>query len=166
MFDAVLQGAEATGTPIHQARAGEKIVVEDGVWLEILHPAAALDPDNQNDNSVSVRLVYEDFSLLLTGDAEQAGEAAMLASGRELQALVFKAGHHGSNTSSSAEFLAAVRPRIVIVSAGLDNRYGHPHRELLERVAQIGAVLLRTDELGTIEIVSNGEEMWLQAYGK
>ncbi|MBK9050141.1 MAG: DNA internalization-related competence protein ComEC/Rec2 [Chloroflexi bacterium] len=166
VFDAVLQGAEAAGTPIHRAQAGEMIVVEDGVWLEILHPAAALDPDNQNDNSVSVRLVYEDFSLLLTGDAEQAGEAAMLASGRELQALVFKAGHHGSNTSSSAEFLAAVRPRIVIVSAGLDNRYGHPHRELLERVAQIGAVLLRTDELGTIEIVSNGEEMWLQAYGK
>ncbi len=165
VFDAVLSAAATQNTPVHQALAGDVLVIEDGVRLEILHPGDTVDEENRNNNSVSLRLVYGDFSLLLTGDAEREGEEMMLDRGRDLHALVFKAGHHGSNTSSSAEFLAAVRPQIVIISAGKDNRYGHPHRELLDRVAQIGAVLLRTDELGTIEVVTDGEEMWLQHYG-
>ncbi len=165
-FDALLAAAETYHTPVHRALAGETIVVEDGVRLEILHPGPVLDEENRNENSVAVRLVYGDFALLLTGDAEVKGEAAMLARGRDLQSILFKAGHHGSSTSSNEYFLAAVRPQIVIVSAGENNRYGHPHRELLERVDQIGAVLLRTDELGTIEAISDGEEMWLQSYGK
>src|SRR5690606_32873670 len=149
-FDALLLAAESQNTPVHHAVAGETIVVEDGVRLEILHPGMVLDEENRNENSVAVRLVYGSFTLLLTGDAEVNGEAAMLERGRDLHALIFKAGHHGSSTSSNGNFLAAVRPQIVIVSAGENNRYGHPHRELLERVDQIGAVLLRTDELGTI----------------
>ncbi|MEI2607591.1 MAG: DNA internalization-related competence protein ComEC/Rec2 [Candidatus Promineifilaceae bacterium] len=165
VFAALLQAAAASQTPIHQAIAGETVIIEDGVRLEVLHPGNSLTPDNENDASVAVRLVYGNFTLLLTGDAEVAGEQAMLDSGHNLRALILKAGHHGSNTSSSAAFLAAVRPRIVIISAGQDNRYGHPHQEVLERVAQIGAVLLRTDELGTIEVLSDGQEMWLQAYG-
>lgn len=165
-FDALLQAAAAHNTPIHHALAGQTIVIEDGVRLEILHPGPVLDEENRNDNSVSVRLVYGSFTLLLTGDAEVNGEAAMLARGRDLYSLVFKAGHHGSNSSSNSHFLAAVQPQIVIVSAGENNRYGHPHRELLERVDEIGAVLLRTDELGTIEVISDGEVMWLQSYGK
>lgn len=164
VFDAVLDAAASQNTPIHQARAGETLVIEDGVYLEILHPDDRFDEENRNNNSVSLRLVYGDFSLLLTGDAEEAGEEMMLDSGRDLHALVFKAGHHGSSTSSGAEFLAAVRPQIVIISAGKDNRYGHPHRELLDRVAQIGATLLRTDELGTIELITDGGEMWIQHY--
>ena len=165
VFAALLQAAAASQTPIHHAIAGETVIIEDGVRLEVLHPGNSLTPDNENDASVAVRLVYGNFTLLLTGDAEVAGEQAMLDSGHNLRALILKAGHHGSNTSSSAAFLAAVRPRIVIISAGQDNRYGHPHQEVLERVAQIGAVLLRTDELGTIEVLSDGQEMWLQAYG-
>jgi competence protein ComEC len=107
--------------------------------------------------------VYGDFSLLLTGDAETEGEKEMLREGRPLQALIFKAGHHGSQTSSTPAFLAAVQPQIIIVSAGKDNKFGHPHPDVLQRAQDIGAAVLRTDELGTIEVMSDGQTMWWQA---
>jgi competence protein ComEC len=163
IYDAVLLAAEAAGTPIHPARAGEVIQIEDGVRLEVLHPGPQLDQEQRNENSVSMRLVYGDFTFLFTGDAEQRGEQAMLASGRSLSALVFKAGHHGSNSSSSAPFLQAVRPQIVIVSAGAGNRFGHPAPEMLQRARDVGAAVLRTDELGTIEVITDGQTMWWQA---
>jgi competence protein ComEC len=128
-----------------------------------VHPAETLDVENRNENSVSIRLVYGHFSLLLTGDAEQEAERAMLARGRPLAALVFKAGHHGSNSSSTGPFLQAVRPQIIIVSAGKDNDFGHPHPEMLQRAQDIGAAILRTDELGTIEVITDGRAMWWQA---
>jgi competence protein ComEC len=160
IYDALLLAAEEDHTPIQRAVAGEVVDFGDGVRLEILHPGAVLDEENRNDNSVSFRLVYGEFTLLLTGDAEEKAEAEMLANGRPLQSLIFKAGHHGSRTSSTARFLAAVRPSIIIVSAGDDNRFGHPHPEMLQRVQDAGAVVLRTDELGTIEVTTDGEQMW------
>ncbi len=163
VYDAVLSAAQAAGTPIHRAMAGEIIRIDDGVRLEILHPGPERNDANRNENSVSFRLVYGGFSLLLTGDAEQAAEAAMLASGRPLSALLFKAGHHGSDSSSSRPFLAAVRPQIIIISVGADNNFGHPTPEILQRAADVGAAVLRTDELGTIELATDGQVMWWQA---
>ncbi|HID51670.1 MAG TPA: DNA internalization-related competence protein ComEC/Rec2 [Anaerolineae bacterium] len=163
IYDAVLQAAEANGTEIRRAVAGEIIEIEDGVRLEILHPGSTLNGENRNENSVSMRLVYGEFTYLSTGDAEQEAEQAMLANGRPLNALVFKAGHHGSNSSSSTPFLQAVQPQIIIVSAGKDNKFGHPRPEMLQRAQDIGAAVLRTDELGTIEVVTDGRTMWWQA---
>ncbi|MGD8857481.1 MAG: MBL fold metallo-hydrolase, partial [Chloroflexota bacterium] len=119
-----------------------------------------LSPQSDNDQSIAFRLVYDDFSLLMTGDAGLAAEEAMVAGGRELTSVVYKAGHHGAKTSSSAEFLAAVRPQIVVISAGAGNWYGHPDEEVLQRAESVGAAVLRTDELGTIEVISNGSAMW------
>jgi competence protein ComEC len=116
--------------------------------------------DDQNDQSIAVRLAYGAFSLLLTGDAGQAAERAMLSEGWDLASLVYKAGHHGANTSSGADFLAAVHPQIMVVSAGSSNWYGHPDEEVLQRAADVGAAVLRTDKLGTIEVVSDGNAMW------
>jgi competence protein ComEC len=144
-------------------QAGEVIEFGDGVRLEVVHPGPVLVADNRNENSVSMRLVYGDFTFLFTGDAEQAGEAEMLAAGRPLSALVFKAGHHGSNSSSSMPMLQAVQPQIVIVSAGVDNRFGHPAPEMLERATAVGAMILRTDELGTIRVTTTGKTMAWQA---
>lgn len=163
VYDAVLQAAESHGTPIRVAVAGETISVGDGVRLEVLHPYPGFGSESRNEKSVSMRLVYEEFTFLFTGDAEQQGEQAMLQSGRPLQALVFKAGHHGSASSSSQPFLAAIRPQIIIVSAGADNRFGHPAPEMLQRAYDAGAAVLRTDELGTIAVMSNGQEMWWEA---
>ena len=163
IYDAVLAAAEANGATIRPALTGELIEIGDGVRLEALHPGAELDADARNENSVSMRLIYEDFSFLFTGDAEQKAEETMLANGRNLHALVYKAGHHGSNSSSSAAFLDAIRPQIIVVSAGKDNRFGHPHPDMLKRAQAIGATILRTDQLGTIQLTTDGETMWWEA---
>ncbi len=163
IYDEVLTAAETQATEIRPVQAGEVIEFGDGVRLEVVHPGPVLVEDNRNENSVAMRLVYGDFTFLFTGDAEQAGEAEMLAAGRPLTALVFKAGHHGSNSSSSMPMLHAVQPQIVIVSAGVDNRFGHPAPEMLERATAVGAVVLRTDELGTIRVTTNGATMSWQA---
>lgn len=162
IYDAVLLAAEARGTPVQRAQAGQVIEIGDGVRLEALHPGEILT-DDRNENSVVLRLVYGDFSLLLTGDADEASERVMLGNGRSLHALVLKAGHHGSNTSTSAPFLEAVRPQIVIISAGKDNQFGHPNEEVLERITAVGAIPLRTDELGAIEVITDGQQMWWRA---
>lgn len=164
IYDEVLLAAAGDKTAVFPVHAGEIIHIDDGVDLHILHPGDQRDAESRNENSVSVRLVYGQFSLLLTGDAEGKAEQAMLRSGLPLQSLVFKAGHHGSRTSSSADFLAAVQPQIVIISAGTGNSFGHPHPETLQRLAAIGATVLRTDELGTIEFISDGVGYRIQAY--
>lgn len=158
-YAAMLEAASREEVDVRRARAGETLMIEDGVRLAFLHPGDRLS-EKDNDNSVSLRLVYGNFSLVLTGDAEETAEQEMASSGRPLEALVFKAGHHGSRTSSHGFFLAAVRPRYVVISAGEGNGSGHPHAEVLERVAEVGATVLRTDELGTIEVIADGDRMW------
>ncbi len=158
-FDALLQEAREDSAGLQAARVGQRVAIDDGVQLTILHPGPTpLETDN--DNSVAMHLTYGEFNLLLTGDAELEGERAMVASGLPLRALVFKAGHHGARDASNAFFLDEVQPQIIVVSAGADNDYGHPHEEMLERAAAVGATVLRTDELGTIEVVTDGESMW------
>ncbi|HHY59160.1 MAG TPA: MBL fold metallo-hydrolase, partial [Clostridia bacterium] len=89
------------------------------------------------------------------GDAEAEAEQDMLAGGADLAAQVLKAGHHGSSTSSSEAFLRAVQPQIAVISAGKDNSYGHPHREVLERLTSLGVEILRTDLAGDIVITAD-----------
>ncbi len=161
----LLDRARANDVQITRPQAGDVIEIGDGVRLEIIHPATDLLQDGRNDNSLSLRLVFGETKVLLTGDAEAAGERAMLATGLPLQANIYKAGHHGANNASSERFLDQVRPQLVIVSAGADNRFGHPHIDLLNRVAARGAKVLRTDTLGTIEIISDGENTWWQFDG-
>jgi competence protein ComEC len=163
--EALNSAAAAQGTPVISASAGEIIILEEGVQLEVLNPPGLLNPQNSNQNSVAFRLVYGDFSILLTGDTEMLAEQAMLQSGRTLESIVLKAAHHGSNTSSTTAFLTAVQPQVIVVSSGLDNPFGHPHPDMLQRAAEVGAAVLRTDELGTIEVVTDGQAMWWRAEG-
>lgn len=162
IYDALLESAEAHDVPQHTVRAGDVIVVEDGVRLEIVHPGPDLG-DSRNDNSVGVRLTYGAFSALLTGDAEEKAERAMLERALPLQAQIFKAGHHGSRGSSTLPLLEQVRPQIMVISAGDGNNFGHPHQEVLDRATQVGAAVLRTDELGSIAVTTDGEQMWWEA---
>jgi competence protein ComEC len=84
----------------------------------------------------------------------------MIGNGRDLTSTVYKAGNHGAKNSSSAAFLDAVRPQVMVVSAGAGNWYGHPDEEVLQRAGDVGAAVLRTDEFGTIELISDGQGMW------
>ena len=147
----------AGGAAVHVAQAGETIDLGDGARLDILSAGGAA---GGNDASIVARLTYGRFSLLLTGDAEAATETALLTGGRPLTSLVLKAGHHGANTSSGEAFLRAVAPQAIVISVGADNRYGHPAPAMLARAAAVGATVLRTDEVGTIEVSSDGARVW------
>ncbi|GAB4275182.1 MAG: DNA internalization-related competence protein ComEC/Rec2 [Candidatus Promineifilaceae bacterium] len=162
VYDAVLRAAAEHDTPIRPVTAGTVIHLGDGLELTVLHPGMVLG-DGRNDDSVTLRLAYGKFSLLLPGDLEEAGETAVMSQPGTLSSLVLKAGHHGANTSSSTAWLTAVQPQIIVISVGADNNFGHPHPDMLARAETAGAVVLRTDELGTIEVSTDGDVMWWQA---
>lgn len=133
------------------------------VAVEILHPPPA-DPDSgpvpaSNEISLVLKITYAGTSFLLMGDAGPETEKALLETGADLRSDVLKAGHHGSAASTSAAFLAAVRPRLILVSAGEGNTYGFPSPALLARAAAVGAEVLRTDLDGAVEIRSDGRRL-------
>lgn len=161
-FDALVWSARERGVTLTAAQAGQRIAIDEGVVLEVLHPSPGFWADSPNEMSVVLRLDYGNLSVLLTGDSESAAEAALLAGASNLGSVVLKAGHHGANSSSGETFLDAVRPMVVVVSAGRDNTYGHPHPAVLERFAASGARVLRTDQQGTLTLSSDGRSMWWQ----
>ncbi|MEW6120890.1 MAG: DNA internalization-related competence protein ComEC/Rec2 [Pseudomonadota bacterium] len=127
----------------------------DGVRFEILNPQPhAWDAGNRRDNDFScvLRVGRGESSLLITGDAERRGELELLESGVPLTAAVLVAGHHGSRSSSIAEFVAHVRPRHVVFTAGYRNRFGHPHPEVVARYRALGSQVLRSDRDGLIRL--------------
>jgi competence protein ComEC len=159
----LFNAARQANAPIHYALAGETIVVDDGVYLEILHPGGNPVGDNRRDHSIALRLVYGEFSLLLTGGATEVGEMALVNQARPLPSIVYRAAQQGANNSSGEALLTAVQPQIIIITAGEGNRFGRPHPEMLARATAVNAVVLRTDELGTIKLITDGEQMWWQA---
>jgi competence protein ComEC len=155
---AVLRLADATGTTWVGLRQGHRTVM-DGLAVEFLHPeslgAAEADP---NDLSVVMKVSYGEFAALLTGDATALVEARLLRGHRDdLRADVLKLAHHGSATSTTPPFLAAASPRLAIVSAGGGNRYGHPHRAVVERLEAADVSILRTDRHGSIVIRADAQ---------
>lgn len=122
-------------------------------------------PEDTNNTSIVIRIVYGDTSFLFTGDAEQETEEKILETGQDIESTVLKVGHHGSSTSTSQAFLDAVSPTYAVISCGKDNSYGHPHSETLAKLSSAGAEVLRTDELGDIYCTSDGTEVTF-SYGE
>lgn len=120
-------------------------------WLQVLHPFTA--GTGANEDSLVVKLRVLDRNLLITGDLGQAGELELVKKyGRNLQADLLAAGHHGSRTSSHPQFLAAVAPRLAVISCGLNNRFGHPHPEVLNAMAAEKIPVWRTDQHGMVRL--------------
>ena len=168
-FINALKAAKANGTQQVKVKAGDVLDFGNGVSFEIVSPSQSLiDEDTAaikakkkvdvNNESVVGRLTFGNFAMLFTGDAEGPVEKDMVASyGKKLKCQVLKAGHHGSKTSSTAEFLKLVQPESVVMSLGANNQYGHPHEALLNRLQKQGVKnIYRTDANGTITIVSDG----------
>jgi len=124
--------------------------------LDIIAPPVER-PKRADPNETSVVAVwrYKNFSALLTGDASVNNERELLAAGLAPDVDVLKVGHQGSHTSSSIEFLRAIQPAVGIIEVG-PNTYGHPHADILQRLADIGAAIYRTDQDGTVEVVTDG----------
>jgi competence protein ComEC len=148
------------------ARAGQRFALQEGIVLEVLHPGERLMTHtgaDDNNNSVVLRLSWGDTSFLLTGDIEAEAEALLLQSGEPVNAEVLKVAHHGSGGSTTAEFLQAVHPAYAAISVGAANLAGHPAQEVLDRLAEESSVaVLRTDEQGTIELISDGRQVWVR----
>ena len=120
------------------------------------------DPEEykeNNDISLVVKIVYGDTSFLFTGDIEKEAEDRLIGSGVDLGADVLKVSHHGSNSSSSIDFLAKVMPKYAVISCGKGNRYGHPNQETLNELKQENVELYRTDLQGTIICRSDGHNI-------
>ena len=122
--------------------------------------------DDENDNSICLKVMHGENSIIFTGDAGSSCERKMIESGEALEADILQAGHHGSSTSSSYYFLREVNPKYVVISCGKDNMYGHPHEESMSRFGDLGAEIFRTDEQGTVIAVSDGEDITFNCEGK
>jgi competence protein ComEC len=158
-YASLLARARARGVPIRRPRdlCGPPRVL-GGVTIEVLAPCPGYDPDaGANDSSLVLRLTYGRRSALLVGDAERGEERALMDHARSLRADFLKVGHHGSRTSTSPPFLAAVRPSFAAISAGVRNRFGHPSAVTLATLAEAGVEVGRTDRGGAIVWETDGE---------
>ena len=142
------------------ARRGMRLVLGNNAYMLVLFPIGDVAGWDTNDASIVAKLVYGKTSYLFTGDSPQKIENYLVFVEKEnLDVDVLKAGHHGSKTSSSESFVGYASPEYAIISAGKNNRYGHPHKEVLDILGKFGAKILRTDESGTIKIKSDGENI-------
>jgi competence protein ComEC len=131
--------------------------------ITVLAPCPKHDSGyGENDNSLIVRIDYGARSFLFLGDAEQHQEAKLVASGAARHANVLKVAHHGSRTSSTEKLLSALRPELAIVSAGITNRFGHPHQEVLERLYRHGARVLHLADVGGTIVSTDGEQLQVE----
>jgi len=140
------------------ARRGQVIDLGGGAHFEVLFPDRDVSGMTTNEGSIMGRLVYGNTSIMFTGDAPQNIEGYLDGlDGKNLHSDVLKVGHHGSHTSTSAEFVGYISPTIAVISLGIANKYGHPHKETLDTLHQFGVNILRTDLQGRIVIESGGE---------
>jgi len=137
---------------------GMEIALGDGVVLRVLFPDRDTANWKTNDGSIIAKLVYGDTSVLFTGDSTKLTEGIVARlEGEELKSDILKVGHHGSRTSTGAAFLALVQPAYAVISAGHNNRYGHPHAEVMEGLEKAGVETQLTADEGTIMYVSDGK---------
>lgn len=152
----LLEGAERCGASVLVvSRQNGFSTDSENLKTEVLFPnnsAYRNRSGNKNNDSIVLRVSWFDTSFLFTGDLEADAEAVLVGSG-QLKSDVLKVGHHGSSTSTSEEFLESVSPKYAVISAGRGNKYGHPHKEVTDRLDSKGVTTYRTDRDGTVEFL-------------
>lgn len=163
-YAAFLEAQRERGTTVLRPALLCGIHAFGDVRIEVLAPCPDITPDRgANDNSLVLRVRYRSTSLLFVGDAEHEEEADLLAGGQDLSANLLKVGHHGSRTSTSPAFLAAVHPSVAVVSCGVRNRFGHPHPNTLASLRVPPELLVeRTDRHGAIRATSDGHTLRIE----
>lgn len=173
--DAYKELEDAAGrnqVPVAYISRGQKLQA-GGVSITCLHPKKGYGAEDANAYSTVLSLSYGNFSALLTGDLEGEGERDFSAyirkrEGGQIQGAgkytILKAAHHGSANSMPAEMLAWCRPYYTVISCGRDNSYGHPHKELLERLTDCGSEVMVTYETGAVTFETDGERVWVSRF--
>ncbi|NLY45742.1 MAG: MBL fold metallo-hydrolase [Tissierella sp.] len=161
-FEEVMEAVAANDLRITTPAVRTKYALGDAEFT-ILAPNSE-EYTSLNDYSIATRLVYGDNSFIFTADAESISEYEMLDvfNKSNLKSDVLKIPHHGSNSSTTDEFLEAINPKYGVISSGLDNSYGHPHREVMAKLTKANIKIFRTDTQGTIIITSDGENLSIQ----
>ena len=163
-YDEFIKIAGNRGINIKIVEAGNRINIENDVYFNVLWPSSSnmISENSVNNNSLVCKLVYKNFSMLFTGDIEEVAERAILKFYKNnpevLETKVLKVAHHGSKTSSTAEFLNAVKPKFALIGVGKNNNFGHPSELTLERLKMVNCRVCRTDEVGEVFIRSNGRK--------
>lgn len=146
--------------------ADPALSIKEGGAVVDLYSLRKRDVDllDLNDASLLVRLTFKNRSFLFTGDLTEAGERMWITAGANLKSELLKLGHHGSGTSTGEEFLAAVNPKIAVVTAGENNKYGFPDDEVLERLKRAGIKIYRTDKDGAVTITTDGNSLKVDTF--
>lgn len=160
-YEDVITAAEENHTDIIYPEDNYFFEFDSGLTLSVLLPPDDFNSSNTNDDSIVCRVVIGDTSIFYTGDMEEGLEKVLLSQVQKSDIL--KVGHHGSNTSSTQDFLNAVDPSIAIISCGFNNKYGHPHMETMDKLNKMGVEIRQTQFEGDImfefEPVSSNEEI-------
>lgn len=159
-YEEMISLISAKNIPYIVPKTGDNVKLDDTLDITVLN--ADEDASDNNEASIVLKVVYNNVSFLLTGDAGIDVEKEMMAS-QDVHATVLKAGHHGSNTSSSPAFINAVDPEVSILSYGQDNKYGHPHFEVVESLQAAGSKIYGTAESGHIVITTDGHSYSVNA---
>lgn len=148
--------AMKNGIPVEAVQSGDVIKIKD-LAFQVLAPEK-IDKESKNNSSLVLRFESGDISWLLTGDLEKEGELGLLKKYPLLKADILKVSHHGSNGSTSSEFIKQLRPKAAFISAGENNRYQHPHQEVLDILADFRVRTYRTDIHGSIQYVYDNKK--------
>jgi competence protein ComEC len=157
IFDDLLSHVQREGAEVRIGKRGDVIDFGDGVVVYVLYPGATISPHTEtNDASVSVVITYGQQSFLLTGDLSSKYEPSLIQAVLPKSVTVYKAGHHGSKYSSGEQLLTYIRPEYAVISAGADNKYGHPNPEAITRLQKYSKEILSTIDRGTITFETDG----------
>ena len=150
---------------IYNVCAGNKINIEKNLRFECIWPETTneIKENSINNNSLVIRLNYKNFNMLFVGDIEEKAEKQILQKYKDdlkiLKSTILKIAHHGSKTSSTTEFLNAIKPEIVLIGVGEKNKFGHPSYEILDRLNNFTNEIYRTDKNGEISIITDGKNV-------
>ena len=163
-YEDVLKAVQKQGLKVTVPNVGDTYQLGE-LGITVISPGEDYG-DELNNWSIGVIAKYKEVSFLMSGDAEVDAEQWMVEHNNDISATVLKLNHHGSSTSSSQQFLDAVNPQYVIISLGKDNKYGHPHKEVMERLEKMNVPIYRTDTMGTIVVSTDGENISIQTENK
>jgi len=155
-YESFLTLIDQKNIPYKVGERGQTIDLDPSLKIEVLSPPAAHFPDDLNQNSIVLRIVYNQVSFLLMGDAGFEAENSIMAAGYDLKSTILKVGHHGSSSATGQAFLNAVHPSVQIIEVGAGNDYGHPTQQTLAALQQAGSATYRTDLDGNIVVTTDG----------
>lgn len=159
-FSNLVNALKSKGLTIRNINDNLKIQLSKDNYIDFLWTGDISD-DNLNNHSIVIKYINKNTSFLFTGDMEEEVENILLSSKKSLESTVLKVAHHGSKTSSSKGFLSKANPRIAVISCGMGNDFGHPHKNTLKALENLNSKILRTDINGNIIIKTNNDKLMI-----